>query len=97
LGLLPPFELDVQSMLRLTQSAQGVDTNHFPRFRRPTGDVVRPVDEIALPELAALAREVQEEGYEGYVALSAMAKLAGLQKLRQSSRQRFVGATSFNI
>lgn len=74
---------------------QGVDTNHFPRFRRPAGDVVRPVDEIALPELAALAREVQEEGYEGDAALSAMAKLTGLQKLRQSSRQRFVEAMIF--
>lgn len=76
---------------------QGVDTNHFPCFRRSTGDVVRPVDEIALPELAALAREVQEEGFEGDAALSAMAKLAGLQKLRQSSRQRFVDVMIFNI
>lgn len=76
---------------------QGVDTNHFPRFRRPTGDVVRPVDEIALPELAAVAREGQGEGFEGDAALSAMEKLAGLQKLRQSSRQRFVQAMTFNI
>jgi hypothetical protein len=71
---------------------QGVDTATFPRFRRPAGDALRPVDEIALPELAALAREVREEGYEGDAALSAMAKLAGLQKLRQSSRERLAEA-----
>lgn len=69
---------------------QGVDTTQFPRFRRPLDECVRPVDEIALPELSALAREVRDEGFEGDAALSAMAKLAGLQKLRQTSRDRLI-------
>ncbi|MDO8607736.1 MAG: hypothetical protein Q7R40_14450 [Phaeospirillum sp.] len=50
------------------------------------------MDEIALPELAALVREVKAKGLDGEAALTAMARIAGLQKLRQASRERFEAA-----
>ena len=70
----------------------GVAPAHWPSFRRPAGDEPRPVDEIALPELAALVREVKAKGLDGEAALTAMARIAGLQKLRQASRERFEAA-----
>ncbi|MBF0394979.1 MAG: DUF3320 domain-containing protein, partial [Alphaproteobacteria bacterium] len=41
---------------------KGADPSHWPAFRRPAGGEPRPVDEIALAELAALAREVRSDG-----------------------------------
>ncbi len=49
---------------------------------------VRSVDEIALPKLIALAREVRSDGLEDEDALMAMARRAGPQKLRQASYKR---------
>lgn len=66
----------------------GADTAACLHFRRPTGDEVRGVNEIALPELVVLAREVGGEGLEGEEALTAMARRAGLKKLRKASRGR---------
>jgi len=71
---------------------RGVDTAHWPTFRRPVGEETRPVDEIALPELAALAREAQAKGHDGEGALTAMARIAGLHKLRAASRERLEAA-----
>ncbi|SEH33968.1 DUF3320 domain-containing protein [Magnetospirillum fulvum] len=68
------------------------DPSCFPAFRRPSGDQLRPVDEIALPELVALAREVQATGRDGEAALTAMARLAGLHQLRHASRERLTQA-----
>lgn len=70
----------------------GADTIRFPAFRRPAGEAIRPVDEIAMPELEALAREVREQGLDNEHALAAMARAAGLQKLRQASRERLLKA-----
>ena len=66
----------------------GADQTRWPSFRRPAGDEPRPVDEIALPELVALARAVKDEGITGEDAITAMARDAGLQKLRAASRDR---------
>ncbi|BBK41748.1 hypothetical protein STVA_17680 [Allostella vacuolata] len=57
-------------------------------FRRPSGPDARPVDEIALPELAALARELAAPGQSADDAVTAMARAAGLQRLRAASRRR---------
>lgn len=66
----------------------GTDQNVWPSFRRPAGDEARPVDEIALPELVALAKAVKDDGITGEDAITAMARDAGLQKLRAASRDR---------
>jgi very-short-patch-repair endonuclease len=61
---------------------------HCDQFRAPQGDEPRPVDEIALAELAALARAVRAKGLSGDDAVAAMARAAGLLKLRAASRDR---------
>lgn len=66
----------------------GTDQAGWPSFRRPAGDEPRPVDEIALPELVALAKVIKEAGLKGEDAITAMARDAGLQKLRAASRDR---------
>lgn len=66
----------------------GTDQTRWPSFRHPAGDEPRPVDEIALPELVALAWVVKDEGITGEDAITAMARDAGLQKLRAASRDR---------
>lgn len=66
----------------------GTDQTSWPSFRRPAGDEPRSVDEIALPELVALAKVVKEAGITGEDAITAMARDAGLQKLRAASRDR---------
>ncbi len=70
----------------------GVATDRFPAFRRPFGEDVRPVDEIALPELIALADAIRAVGIDGDEAITAMAREAGLQKLRAASRERLESA-----
>ena len=57
-------------------------------FRRPETDVTRSVDEIALPELIALAHEFHAAGLTGEDAVFAMAREIGLSKLRATSRFR---------
>lgn len=67
-------------------------------FRRPGNeDNVRPVDEICLPELVALAREVRDAGLRGEAIYQAMARELGLQKLRASSRVRLEKAIQLTV
>jgi hypothetical protein len=69
--------------------APGSDACAWSVFRRPSGyGEPRPADEIALPELAALARQVRARGLEGDDAILAMARQIGLRKLHASTRQR---------
>ncbi|MBF0167258.1 MAG: DUF3320 domain-containing protein [Alphaproteobacteria bacterium] len=71
---------------------KGMDTSAWPAYRRPTTGANRPVDETALPELAALAREIKAQGMDGDEALKEMARIAGFQVLRKSSRERLEAA-----
>lgn len=57
-------------------------------FRRPTEDSARKVDEICLPELVALAREILCSGKAGEAVIVAMARELGLQSLRAVTRGR---------
>jgi len=57
-------------------------------FRRAADAAARTVDEICMPELAALAREVLDSGKEGEAAIVAMARELGLHSLRAVSRGR---------
>ncbi len=57
-------------------------------FRRAADAAARAVDEICLPELAALAREVLAGGKEGETAIVAIARELGLHSLRAVSRGR---------
>lgn len=61
-------------------------------FRRAAEDSARAVDEIAMPELAALAREVLAEGKRGDEAVVAMARELGMRRMGAASRARFDGA-----
>lgn len=70
----------------------GADGTTFPAFRRSEGDAARPVDEIALPELIALARAALATGAAGDDAVTVMARLAGLGRLRAVSRNRLAAA-----
>ena len=72
--------------------AADADTNGLPAFRRPTGPEVRPIDEIALPELTSLAREVLAAGTTGDAAIVAMSREIGVQRLRAVSRDRLLQA-----
>ena len=56
------------------------------QFRRP--GVLRPIDEIALAELAALAREIDAEGHGASRVIDEMASRCGLLRTRESSRAR---------
>lgn len=67
---------------------QGMETTTWPTFRRPADGQPRAVDDIALPELAALARELRAAGTPDEKGPTAMARAAGLQTLRQASRER---------
>lgn len=64
------------------------DTITWPTYRRPAAGSSRPADETALPELAALAREVKAKGMDGDDALKEMARIAGFQVMRKASRER---------
>lgn len=57
-------------------------------FRRAAGEFVRTVDEICMPELIALGREILDSGKNGEAAIVAMARELGLQRLRAVSRGR---------
>lgn len=58
-------------------------------FRRAANESVRTVDEICMPELVVLAREVLASGKSGEAAIVTMARELGLQRLRATSRGRF--------
>lgn len=64
------------------------DVRIWATFRRPAGNEARSVDEIALPELIALARELRLRGLDGDDVIVAMAHEMGLKKLRAASRER---------
>jgi hypothetical protein len=66
----------------------GSDTTYWPAFRRPSVYDIRPVDEIAMAELIALAREIWLRGLDMPDAMTAMARDMGLQQLRTASRAR---------
>lgn len=64
----------------------------WSEFRRPDSEDPRTVDEIAMPELVALAKEVSKSGLIGEDVLTTMAREAGLKKLRANSRERLESA-----
>lgn len=57
-------------------------------FRHARGDSIRTVDEICMPELIALGRQILASGKAGDAAIIAMARELGLQRLRAVSRGR---------
>lgn len=57
-------------------------------FRPAADDAARAVDEICMPELLTLAREILASGKVGDAAISAMARELGLHSLRAASRGR---------
>jgi hypothetical protein len=66
----------------------------FP-FRLPADeDSVRSTDEISLPELVSLARDVTAQGIQVEEVLNAMARKLGLLQLRAASRARLEKAIS---
>lgn len=76
-------------------TSEEVGTFYWPKdpekpiaFRRPTEESARKVDEICLPELAALAREILVTGKTGEAAIVAMARELGLHSLRAVTRGR---------
>lgn len=94
----------VRSRLPMTQEEDGLfiwgpeaDTKIFTTFRRPMGSEARPVDEIALPELIALAHEVLANGMNGEAAITAMARETGGQRIRAASRERLKRALTLAI
>lgn len=66
----------------------GSDISRCPAFRRPAEGCSRPMDEIALPELIALALELRKQDLEGEAAIQTMAREAGHRKLRAANRER---------
>jgi hypothetical protein len=69
---------------------EGVDLSRFDVFRRPPDGNTRPIDDIAIQELTALARELATVGYDDEEAIVAMARAAGLQRLRAATRPRLI-------
>jgi hypothetical protein len=65
---------------------KGISDTMF--FRRATEAFSRGVDEICMPELVALAREVVDSGKSGEEAVLAMVQELGLQRLRSTNRGR---------
>ena len=57
-------------------------------FRRPTEEGIRKVDEICLPELVALAREILADSKAGEAVIVAMARELGLHSQRAATRGR---------
>jgi hypothetical protein len=62
------------------------EPGRWAAFRRPSGGEPRAIDDIAMPELVALA--VVRQGLDGEEAVIAMARTAGLQRLRAVTRER---------
>jgi very-short-patch-repair endonuclease len=57
-------------------------------FRRSADEITRAVDEICMPELAELAREVFVRGKRGEDAVVAMARELGMKRIGAASRGR---------
>jgi very-short-patch-repair endonuclease len=64
------------------------------QWRRAADDAGRPVDEICMEELCALARCFRQRGHRDEVLLVAMARELGLAKLRTASRVRLERAVA---
>jgi len=63
------------------------------RFRKPASGESRAVEEVSIPELVALAREIYERGIRQKLdGMSTMATRMGLQRLRTASRERLANA-----
>jgi hypothetical protein len=77
--------------------APNAETARFPAFRRPSGPNARPIDEIAMAELTALAREMRAKGMSDDAAVMAMAREAGSQRIRAVSRERLEQALKLAI
>jgi very-short-patch-repair endonuclease len=60
----------------------------LPIFRRSDGQTIRPIDEIPIEELRALAAEILDTGVGEADPVVAMARIAGLQKVRADTRAR---------
>ncbi|MDP1648969.1 MAG: DUF3320 domain-containing protein [Rubrivivax sp.] len=58
-------------------------------FRRAVGDNTRAIDEVCMPELVDLARQVWTKATSTDDAILEMARQVGLQRLRSTSRGRF--------
>lgn len=72
---------------------KGADTKAEFTFRWPSDeDNVRGAEEICVPELVSLARQVLGRGQSGEEALVTMAREIGLLKLRAASRGRLEAA-----
>jgi very-short-patch-repair endonuclease len=69
----------------------------WDEFRRPGSDDARTVDEISMPELVALAREVARNGLSGEDAVTYMAREVGLKKLMANSRERLERALNLAV
>ena len=68
-------------------------TETWARFRRPNGEG-RPMDEICLPELRALASEILDATHLESDPIVAMARTAGLGRMRAVARERLEKAFS---
>jgi hypothetical protein len=79
----PVKDLDHQIFFWPSSSTPGT----WARFRRPDGEG-RPMDEICLPELRALAREILGATHSEPDPIVAMARTAGLGRKRAASRER---------
>lgn len=72
---------------------QHLDPSTEPPFRAPADeDSIRSADEISLPELISLARQLRTQGVQGEAVYHAMARKLGLQQLRAVSRARLESA-----
>ena len=69
----------------------GIRPGEWERFRRP-GPEGRPVEEISLAELCALARACRGDHRDMEEGVRLMAQVAGLQRLRAPSRARLESA-----
>ncbi|CAK0751400.1 hypothetical protein CCP3SC15_1770006 [Gammaproteobacteria bacterium] len=67
---------------------EGCDPEASVTFRRSAGKSVRNMDEICMPELIALAREVLTGDKRGEEAMIIMARELGLQRLRLKGANR---------
>ena len=63
-------------------------------WRRAGDEATRPVDEICMEELCALARRAVQMGHRDEALLIAMARELGLAKLRAASRARLERAVA---
>ncbi|QQS03877.1 MAG: DUF3320 domain-containing protein [Fibrobacterota bacterium] len=57
-------------------------------FRKPTENASRSIPEIAIQELASLARATLAQGKQGEAAVAAMSRVIGSAKLNSTHRER---------